>query len=46
MPECPGHFDEKTITTAGTCRFGKRPEYVANALTNERIGMEAADEGL
>ena len=29
-----GHFVVKTITTAGTFRFGKRIVYLANALTN------------
>ena len=28
------HFVVKTITTAGTFRFGKRIVYLANALTN------------
>ncbi|MCC7054635.1 MAG: hypothetical protein IT355_15295 [Gemmatimonadaceae bacterium] len=30
----------------GTFRFGKRLVYLANALTDQRIGMEAADDGL
>ena len=45
-PEYPGHFVVKTITTAGTFRFGKRLIYLANALTNQRIGMEETDDGL
>jgi len=36
----------KTITTAGTFRFGKRIVYLANALTNQRIGMEETEDGL
>jgi len=46
VPEYPGHFLTKTITTAGTFRFGKRIVYLANALTNQRIGMEETDDGL
>jgi len=46
VPEYSGHFLVKTITTAGTFRFGKRIVYLANALTNQRIGMEETDDGL
>ena len=46
MPEYPGHFLVQTITTAGTVRFGKRNVYLANALTNQTIGMEETDDGL
>lgn len=45
-PEYPGHFADKTITTAGTFRFGKRLVYLANALTNQRIGMMETNDGL
>ena len=45
-PEYPGHFLGKTITTAGTFRFGKRLIYVDNALTNQRIGLEETDDGV
>ena len=43
-PVYPGHFLVKTITSAGTFRCGKRLIYVANALTNQRIGMEESDD--
>ena len=46
VPDYPGHFRVKTITTAGTFRFGKRIVYLANALTNQKIGMEETDDGL
>ena len=46
VPDYPGHFLVKTITTAGTFRFGKRIVYLANALTNQKIGMEETDDGL
>ena len=36
----------KTITTAGTFRFGTRLIYLANALTNRRIDLEETDDGL
>ena len=45
-PEYPGHFVVKTITTAGTFRVGKRLIYLANARTNQRIGLEETDDGL
>ena len=45
-PGYPGHFLAKTITTAGTFRFGKRIVYLVNALTNQQIGMEETDDGL
>lgn len=35
----------KTITTGGTFRFGKRLLYLANALTNQRIGEKGTDDG-
>lgn len=41
-----GWARENRIATAGTFRFGKRPVSLANALTNQRIGMEETDEGL
>ena len=44
--EYPGHFVAKTITTAGTFRFGKRIVYLANTLTNQKIVMEETDDGL
>ena len=45
-PRVPRHFRVKTITTAGTFRFGKRIVYLAHALTNQRFGMEETDDGL
>ena len=46
QPEYPGHFRVKRITTGGTFRFGKRLMYLANALTNQQIGLEETDDGL
>ncbi len=45
VPEYPGHDLVKTVMTAGTFRFGKRLVYIANALTNQRIGLEETDDG-
>ena len=45
MPEYPGHYLAKTDTTASTFRFGKRLVYIANALTNQRIGLEETHDG-
>lgn len=36
----------KTITPAGSFRFGKRLLCVANSLTDQRIGLEETDDGL
>ena len=36
----------KTITIAGTFRFGKRLVNLVNALANQKIGMEQTDDGL
>jgi hypothetical protein len=44
-PEYPGHYLVKTVTTAGTFRFGKRLAYIANARTNQRIGLNETDDG-
>lgn len=46
VPNYPPHILVRTITTGGTFRFGKRRLYVANALTNQRIGLEETDDGL
>lgn len=44
-PEHTGHFVVETITTVGTFRFGKRLIYLANALSNQRTGMEETNDG-
>ena len=46
QPTYPGHFLVKRITTGGTFRFGKRLLYLANALTNQQIGLEETDDGV
>ena len=43
-PEFPGHVLVKRVTTGGTFRFGKRLHYVANAPTNQSIGLEETDD--
>jgi len=40
-----GEF-EVAAGAVGTFRFRKRLVYLANALTNQRIGMEETDDGL
>ena len=45
VPHYPGHFLVKRITTGGTFKFGKRLLYLANALTNQQIGLEETDDG-
>ncbi len=46
VPEYPGHFTVKKITTGGTFRFGNRVLYLANALTGELVGLDEVDDGL
>lgn len=42
----PGHFLVKKITTGGTFRFQRRLLFIANALTDHRIGLEEVDTGI
>ena len=44
--EYPGHFLVKKVTTGGTFRFHNKVLYVANALTNQHIGLEEIEDGL
>jgi len=44
--EYPGHFLVKKVTTAGMFRFQHRLIYLANALVDQRIGLEETDDGL
>ena len=44
--EYPGHFLVKKITTGGTFRFHNQLLYLANALTNQHIGLEETDDGI
>lgn len=46
MPEYPGHYTVKKITTGGTFRFANRVLYLANALTGELVGMDEVDDGV
>jgi transposase InsO family protein len=46
VPEYPGHYTVKQITTGGTFRFANRVLYLANALTGERVGMDEVDDGV
>jgi len=44
--EYPGHFVVKKITTGGTFRFGRKLLYLANALTDQSVGLEETDDGI
>lgn len=46
VPDYPGHFTVKKITTGGTFRFGNRVLYLANALTGELVGLDEVDDGV
>lgn len=45
LPEYPGHFVIKKVTTGGTFRFHKRLLYLANAMVDQTIGLEESDDG-
>lgn len=44
--EYPGHFTIKKVTTGGTFRFRRKLLYLANALTDQHIGLEETDDGI
>jgi putative transposase len=44
--EYPGHFLVKKITTGGTFRFQHKLLYLANAMVDQHIGLEEADDGI
>ena len=45
--EYPAHFLVKTVTSAGTFRFGThRLLYLANAMADQPIGLEETDDGI
>jgi len=46
VPEYPGHYTVRLITTGGTVRFANRVLYLANALTGELVGMDEVDDGV
>ncbi len=46
IPEYPGHFLVKKITTGGTFRFRNRLLYLANAMVDQHIGLEETDDGI
>lgn len=46
IPEYPGHFLVKQITTGGTFRFRDRLLYLANAMVDQHIGLEETDDGI
>jgi len=46
VPEYPGHFLVKRVTDAGTVRFQHNLLYIANALVDQHIGLEEADDGV
>ncbi|MBA3670893.1 MAG: hypothetical protein H0W68_02560 [Gemmatimonadaceae bacterium] len=41
-----GHFLVKKITTGGTSRFQHRLLYFANAMVDQKIGLEETDDGI
>jgi putative transposase len=44
--EYPGHYTIKRVTNAGTIRFKHRLLFIANALKQNLIGLEEADDGV
>jgi len=46
VPQYPGHFVVKKVTTGGTFRFQHTLLYIANALVDQTIGLEETDDGV
>ena len=46
VPQYPGHFVVKKITTGGTFRFHYKLLYIANSLVDQHIGLEETDDGI
>ncbi|WP_337171404.1 IS481 family transposase [Gemmatimonas aurantiaca] len=46
IPDYPGHFLVKKVTTGGTFRFRDRLLYLANAMVDQHIGLEETDDGI
>jgi transposase InsO family protein len=44
--EYPGHFLVKRVTNAGTIRFQNRLLFLANALKQHHVGLEATADGI
>jgi len=44
--EYPGHFTVKRITTGGTFRVRRELLDLANALTDQRIGLKETGDGI
>ena len=45
VPEYPGHYLVKKVTTGGTFRLQHKLLYIANALVDQHIGLDETDEG-
>ena len=46
MPEYPGHYLVKKVTTGGTFRLQHKLLYIANALVDQHIGLDETDDGI
>ena len=46
MPEYPGNYLVKQVTTAGTFRLQRKLLYIANALVDQHIGLDETDNGV
>ena len=46
VPEYPGHYLVKKVTTAGTFRLQHKLLYIANALVDQHIGLDETDDGV
>jgi hypothetical protein len=44
--EYPGHYLVKKIATAGTFRFRRKVLYLANAFTDQHVGLKETDDGI
>ena len=46
VPEYPGHYLVKKVTTGGTFRLQHKLLYIANALVDQHIGLDETDDGI
>jgi hypothetical protein len=46
IPDYPGHFLVRKITTGGTFCFRDRLLYLANPMVDQHIGLEETDDGI
>jgi transposase InsO family protein len=46
LPQYPGHFETRLVSTAGCFRFKKQVVFLSQALKQEWIGLEEVEDGI